>query len=175
MQLKGHMELEQADSTSWMGMYALNMMDMAIEIALHDDSFEDTATKFFEHFVLIAEAMNELGMWNDEDKFYYDTLAIVDANPIQLRIKSIVGLTAIFAVSVIETGVLSKLDDFDSLVWDFIYKGRALTLHYNIYTGISIYPHKFREAPRRDNDAVVEVAQFLETKLMINTAKKYLS
>jgi hypothetical protein len=70
---------------------------------------------------------------------------------------------------------LTKLDDFDSLVWDFNYKGRTLTLHYNIYTGISIYPHKFREAPRRDNDAVVEVAQFLETKLMINTAKKYLS
>ena len=70
---------------------------------------------------------------------------------------------------------LSKLDDFDSLVWDFSYKGHTLTLHYNIYTGISIYPHKFREAPRRDNDAVVEVAQFLETKLMINTARKYLS
>jgi len=70
---------------------------------------------------------------------------------------------------------LTKLDDFDSLVWDFSYKGRTLTLHYNIYTGISIYPHKFREAPRRDNDAVVEVAQFLETKLMINTARKYLS
>ena len=116
MQLQSHMELEQADSTSWMGMYALNMMDMAIEIAVHDDSFEDTATKFFEHFVLIAEAMNELGMWNDEDKFYYDTLAIVDANPLQLRIKSIVGLTSIFAVSVIETGVLSKLEDFNKRI-----------------------------------------------------------
>ncbi len=116
MQLGGHMELEQADSTSWMGMYALNMMDMAIEIAVNDSSFEDTATKFFEHFVLIAEALNELGMWNDEDKFYYDTLAFVDANPIQLRIKSIVGLTSIFAVSVIETGVLNKLEDFNKRI-----------------------------------------------------------
>ena len=116
MQLSGSMELEQADSTSWMGMYALNMMDMAIEIAVHDTSFEDTATKFFEHFVLIAEAMNELGMWNEEDKFYYDTLAIVNENPKQLRIKSIVGLTAIFAVSVIETKVLSKLDDFNKRI-----------------------------------------------------------
>jgi hypothetical protein len=70
---------------------------------------------------------------------------------------------------------LAKLDDFDSLVWDFNYKGHTLTLHYNIYTGISIYPRKFRDAQRKDNDAVVEVAQFLETKLMINTAKKYLS
>ncbi len=116
MQLSGSMELEQADSTSWMGMYALNMMDMAIEIAMNDTSFEDTATKFFEHFVLIAEAMNELGMWNEEDKFYYDTLAIVNENPKQLRIKSIVGLTAIFAVSVIETKVLNKLDDFNKRI-----------------------------------------------------------
>jgi hypothetical protein len=70
---------------------------------------------------------------------------------------------------------LAKLDDFDSLVWDFNFKGHTLTLHYNIYTGISIYPRKFRDAQRKDNDAVVEVAQFLETKLMINTAKKYMS
>ena len=116
MQLQGQMELEQADGTSWMGMYALNMMDMAIEIAMNDPSFEDTATKFFEHFVLIAEALNELGMWNDEDKFYYDTLAMINANPIQLRIKSIVGLTSLFAVSVIETNVLQKLDDFQKRI-----------------------------------------------------------
>ena len=70
---------------------------------------------------------------------------------------------------------LAKLDDFDSLVWDFNFKGHTLTLHYNIYTGISIYPRKFRDAQRKDNDAVVEVAQFLETKLMINTARKYMS
>ena len=112
MQLHGSMELEQADGTSWMGMYALNLMDMAIEIAMYDDSFEDAATKFFEHFVLIAEALNELGMWNDEDKFYYDTLGVAGAPPIQLRIQSIVGLTSLFAVSVIEKKVLHQLDDF---------------------------------------------------------------
>ena len=125
MQLSGHMELEQADSTSWMAMYALNLMDMAIEIAVHDPSFEDTATKFFEHFVLIAEALNELGMWNEEDKFYYDTLAVVNENPIQLRIKSIVGLTSIFAVSVIETNVLNKLEDFNKrITWFEKYRKR---------------------------------------------------
>lgn len=75
----------------------------------------------------------------------------------------------------LEIKFINKLDDFDSLVWDFNFKGHTLTLHYNIYTGISIYPRKFRDAPRKDNDAVVEVAQFLETKLMINTAKRYLS
>ncbi|MDX1937694.1 MAG: DUF3630 family protein [Flavihumibacter sp.] len=70
---------------------------------------------------------------------------------------------------------VNKLDDFDSLVWEFNYKGHTLTLHYNIYTGISIYPRKFREAARKENDAVVEVARYLETKLLINTAKRFLS
>ena len=59
----GDMRLEQADGTSWMGTYALNMMDIALEIAMHDNAFEDSATKFFEHFVLISEALNELGLW----------------------------------------------------------------------------------------------------------------
>ncbi|MDP4148175.1 MAG: glucosidase [Bacteroidota bacterium] len=110
-QLSNDMQLEQADGTSWMGMYALNMMDMALEIAIRDESFEDTATKFFEHFVLIAEALNEQGMWNDEDKFFYDTLSIA-GSPVQLRIQSIVGLTTLFAVSVIDKQTLHKLSDF---------------------------------------------------------------
>lgn len=108
----GAMELEQADGTSWMGMYALNMMDMALEIAMKDDAFEDTATKFFEHFVLIAEALNEQGMWNDEDKFFYDTLSLAGSSPLHLRVHSIVGLTSLFAVSIIEKRILDKLADF---------------------------------------------------------------
>ncbi len=116
IQLHSEMELEQADGTSWMGMYALNLMDMAIEIAMQDNSFEDAATKFFEHFVLIAGALNEMGMWNDEDKFFYDTLAAPGAKPIQLRIQSIVGLTSLFAVSIIEKKVLDKLEDFNKRI-----------------------------------------------------------
>jgi hypothetical protein len=110
-----HMEnahLEQADGTSWMGMYALNMMDMALEIAQHDPSFEDSATKFCEHFVLIAEALNSHVMWNEEDKFYYDTLCFTDADPLPLRIQSIVGLTSLFAVSTIADDLMHKLPDF---------------------------------------------------------------
>ena len=116
MPLHSTMELEQADGTSWMGMYALNLMDMAIEIAMHDDAFEDTATKFFEHFIFIAEALNELGLWNDDDKFFYDLLGIHGAHPIQLRIQSIVGLTSLFAVAVIEKDVLQKLEDFNKRI-----------------------------------------------------------
>jgi hypothetical protein len=105
-------QLEQADGTSWMGTYALDMMDIAIEIAMHDNSFEDVATKFFEHFVLIAESLNEHGLWNEEDKFFYDVLCREGAPPLPLRIQSIVGLTSLFAVSTIDKKVLDKLGDF---------------------------------------------------------------
>ena len=110
--LSDDMQLEQADGTSWMGMYALNMMDMALEIAKHDIAFEDMATKFFEHFVLIAEALNSHSLWNEEDKFYYDALRIAGADPMPLRIQSIVGLTGLFAVSIMDTEVFKRLPDF---------------------------------------------------------------
>ncbi len=119
------MQLEQADGTSWMGTYALDMMDMAIEIAQEDEAFEDTATKFFEHFVLIAEALNEHHLWNEEDKFYYDALCLPDAAPIPLKIQSIVGLTPLFAVSTIDKAVLDKLDDFTKRInWFERYRKR---------------------------------------------------
>ena len=69
----------------------------------------------------------------------------------------------------------SKLDDIDSIYWDFSYNKHALTLHYNIYTGISIYPQKFALANTKENEAVVEVANFLETELLVNTSKRYMS
>lgn len=112
IQLHSQAKLEQADGTSWMGMYALNLMDIAIEIAMVDEAFEDSATKFFEHFVLIAEALNQLGLWNEEDQFFYDTLGLPDNTTLQLRIQSIVGLTSLFAVSIIEKKVFDKLQDF---------------------------------------------------------------
>jgi hypothetical protein len=69
----------------------------------------------------------------------------------------------------------NKEDDFDTLSWSFIYKRHVLTLYYNIYTGISIYPFRFRNALRQDNDAVVEVAKYLENKLLVHQAKRYIS
>jgi hypothetical protein len=108
----GDTRLEQADGTSWMGMYALSMMDIALEISLQDRSFEDTATKFFEHFVLIAEALNEYHLWHEEDKFFYDALSVPGSEPVPLRIKSIVGLTSLFAVSTISKKAFELLPDF---------------------------------------------------------------
>ena len=110
--LPGNLLLEQADGTSWMGMYALDMMNIALEIAINDISFEDTGTKFYEHFVIIAEALNELGLWNEEDKFFYDVLSLNKSDGFPLKVRSIVGLAPLFAVSVIEKGVLDQLPDF---------------------------------------------------------------
>ena len=112
MLLPGNMLLEQADGTSWMGMYAMDMMNIAIEIAVHDISFEDTATKFYEHFVIIAEALNELGLWDEKDKFFYDVLSLNKSDSFALKIRSIVGLAPLFAVSQIEKKIFDQLPDF---------------------------------------------------------------
>ncbi len=108
----GEIQLEQADGTSWMGTYALDMMDIALEISMYDKSFEDTATKFFEHFVLIAESLNEHGLWNEEDRFFYDVLCVTGADPVPLRIQSVVGVTPLYAVSTISKKVSDHLTDF---------------------------------------------------------------
>jgi hypothetical protein len=110
--LDGNIHLEQADGTSWMGMYALGMMDIALEIAMYDRSFEDAGTKFYEHFVIIAEALNEMGLWDDDDKFFYDVLSLNKSEGFPLKTRSAVGLTPIFAVSVVEKFHLDKLPDF---------------------------------------------------------------
>ncbi|GAC1425804.1 MAG: glucosidase [Chitinophagaceae bacterium] len=122
-QLPNEIELEQTDGTSWMGMYALNMMDMALEIAAVDDAFEDTATKFYEHFVLIAEALNGLGLWDKNDQFFYDVLCLYGQQPLSLKIRSVVGLIPLFAVSVIPKTTLDKLPDFKKrLDWFIQYR-----------------------------------------------------
>jgi len=111
--LPGNTLLEQADGTSWMGMYALNMMDIALEIAMHDISFEDLGTKFYEHFVIIAEALNEMGLWNEEDKFFYDVMSLNKSDAFPLRIRSVIGVMPLFAVSIIKKEAFDKLPDFN--------------------------------------------------------------
>ena len=100
--LPGGAVLEQADGTAWMAFYCVTMLAMALELAGEDPVYEDVASKFFEHFVAIADAMNTLGgtgLWDEEDGFYYDHLH-VDGQPIRLRIRSIVGIIPLFAVEV---------------------------------------------------------------------------
>eukprot|EP00117_Sycon_ciliatum_P049930 scpid12923/ scgid35323/ Uncharacterized protein YMR196W len=108
--------LEQADGTAWMAFFCVVMLDMALELALTDPVYEDMASKFFEHFVAIAEAMNALGdgkgLWNEEDGFYYDHLTREGQEPQPMRIRSVVGLVPLFSVLVLEDSVLKRLPDF---------------------------------------------------------------
>ncbi|PKP09518.1 MAG: glucosidase [Bacteroidetes bacterium HGW-Bacteroidetes-4] len=111
----GH--LEQADGTSWMAMYCLNMLDMALEIAQVDSTFEDVATKFFEHFVYIAESLNRIGdewtgAWDENEGFFYDLLAKADGTYIPLKVRSLVGLTSFFATLVLDRKRLDNVPDF---------------------------------------------------------------
>lgn len=123
MPMSDNANLEQTDGTSWMGMYALNMMDIALEIATVDPSFEDAATKFYQHFILIAEALNELGLWDEEDKFFYDVLSISEKIAFHLKIRSIIGITPFFAVSVVDVDKLQNLHDFKKrMAWYVNYR-----------------------------------------------------
>ena len=83
--------LEQADSTAWMAMYALDLLEMALRLALQDRSYEDVATKFFEHFLAIAGAANSAGLWDAQDRFFYDVLHLADGRDIPIKVRSLVG------------------------------------------------------------------------------------
>ena len=99
----GH--LEQADGTAWMAMFCLNMLEMAVEIAAHDPTYDDLAYKFSEHFLWIGAALNKPGddgMWDEEDGFYYDVLQLPDGSATRLKVRSLVGLLPLCATTVIE-------------------------------------------------------------------------
>ncbi len=117
MEFKNGEHLEQADGTSWMAMYALNMMRISMELALHNSVYEDMAIKFFEHYLYIAQAMDNLGnkengLWNEEDGFFYDVLQLPDGTSKSLKLRSIVGLIPLFAVEIVEHELLEKLPHF---------------------------------------------------------------
>ena len=109
--------IDQADGTSWMAMYCLNMLRISIELAKNNPVYEDIATKFFEHFLHIAAAMNnvsgdDIGLWDDKDGFYYDVLRLPDGSIRRLKVRSMVGLIPLFAVEVLEPDTLHRLPGF---------------------------------------------------------------
>jgi hypothetical protein len=104
--------LEQSDGTSWMAMYCQNLLDIALVLAHHDATYEDLATKFFEHFALIARALNDQGLWSGRDGFYYDVLRLPSGERVQLEARSIVGLLPLAAVSTLGPETLERLPDF---------------------------------------------------------------
>jgi hypothetical protein len=103
--LPGGGHLEQADATAWMALFCQNMMEIAIELACCESGYDDTVTKFIDHFFWIARAINQIGpggMWDEEDGFYYDVLRSPDGNSTRLKVRSIVGLLPMCATTVIE-------------------------------------------------------------------------
>src|SRR5579872_5062398 len=107
--------IEQADGTAWMAMYCLTMLRIAFELTPHDPAYEDIASKFFEHFLYIASAMNRLGdhgLWNEPDGFYYDWLRLPDQRKIPLRVRSLVGLLPLCAVGTLESAAIDKMPGF---------------------------------------------------------------
>lgn len=128
MQFKNGDHLEQADGTSWMAMFALNMMRISMELALYNPVYEDMAIKFFEHYLYIAKAMENIGgkkggLWNEEDGFFYDVLQLNDGDSVSLKLRSIVGLIPMFAVEIIDHETLEKLPNFRTRM-DWILKNK---------------------------------------------------
>ena len=111
----GH--IEQSDGTSWMGMFCLNMLRIALELADDKPAYEDIASKFLEHFLYIAAAMNNIGdegisLWDEADEFFYDVLHRRDGTNVSLKARSMVGLIPLFAVTTIEPDLLNRLPEF---------------------------------------------------------------
>jgi hypothetical protein len=107
-------ELEQSDGTAWMAMYCLDLLDMALVLATHDSTYEDVATKFFEHFAHIATAAQQQGLWDDTDGFFYDQLRMPDGQRVPIKVRSLVGLIAVCAVSHVDNALLTQLPGFAS-------------------------------------------------------------
>jgi hypothetical protein len=146
-------QLEQADGTAWMAFYAATMLSMALELARGNPAYEDVASKFFEHFVAIADAMNTLGgtgLWDENDGFYYDRLH-VDGRVIPARVRSLVGLIPLCAVEVLEDEVLGAMPGFRKRLLWFLENRQDLARHISYMTadGQAGHGHRLLAIPSR--------------------------
>jgi len=122
----GH--IEQSDGTSWMAMFTLNMLRMSLELAKENPTYQSLATKFFEHFLYIAEAMANNGdegidLWDDEDEFFYDVLHLPDNRRVKMKVRSMVGLIPLFAVEVLDQELFDSMPEFTArLQWFLHYR-----------------------------------------------------
>ena len=129
--------LNQADGTAWMAFYALTMLSIALELAREQPEYEDMASKFFEHFIAIVDAMNELGgsgLWNEEDGFYYDQLR-VNGDSVPVRLRSLVGLIPLIAVGVISEAQIEPLEGFRKRTAWFLTHRHDLARHVTLLEG----------------------------------------
>jgi hypothetical protein len=148
--LPGGTTLEQADGTAWMAFFCITMLAMALELADEDPAYEDVASKFFEHFVAISDAINSLGgtgLWNEEEGFYCDQM-LLDGRRIPLRVRSMVGLIPLFAVSALDEDVVfQRLPGFAKRMRWFLRNRQDLARNIS-----------FMESPRRPGDTVFLLA-----------------
>ncbi len=157
-------ELEQADGTAWMAFYATTLLSMALELASEDPAYEDVASKFFEHFMAIVEAMNHLGgtgLWDDEDGFYYDQLRI-DGKSLPLRTRSMVGIIPLFACEILEQDVVRRLSGFSKRTEWYLANRRDLTEHIACMRSrgdASEHDHRLLALPSRER--LVRVLRYL--------------
>ena len=133
--------LDQVDGTAWMALYSLNMLELSLEIAKEDDSFEDMATKYFGHFVFIAEALNKMdtdkaNTWDDIEGFFYDRLILPDGRSGTIKVRSIAGMLSIAAVLTISKETLLKFPKFKASV-KWFRKYRAENLKYEVVQDFS--------------------------------------
>jgi hypothetical protein len=147
--LPGGGHLEQADGTAWMAFYCATMLSMALELAQEDPTYEDIASKFFEHFVHIADAMNTLGgsgLWNEADGFYYDQLR-TGSGSIPLGIRSVVGVIPLFAVEILEQSTIDRLPGFKKRLEWFL-KNRPDLARQIAYCEVEGHEHSSETPPK---------------------------
>jgi len=176
----GH--LEQADGTAWMGMFCLNMLAMALELARTKPAYEDVATKFFEHFVYIADSINSRcgrnGLWDEADGFYYDTIHCPGGAMIPLEIRSFVGLIPLFAVETIEKNQLEALPDFKRRMEWFVRERPGLMEHLMLDPGDEDQPRMLLSLVNRDRlerilDRMLDPEQFLSDYGLRSLSKEH--
>jgi len=158
--------LEQSDGTAWMAMYCQNMLELALVLSQHDRAYEDMAIKFFEHFALIASALNDKGLWDEQDGFYYDVLKLADGTVMPLRAHSVVGLIPLFAVTTLGPETLGRLPEFQARTEWFIHnRPEAMTviqdIHHESHGGWRMLSIAAPDRLRRILSRMLDPAEFL--------------
>ena len=174
--------LEQADGSAWMAFYCVTMLSIALELSVENPGYEDIASKFFEHFVAIADAMNTLGghgLWDEEDGFYYDQLQTQGAM-VPLKIRSMVGLIPLFAVEILEEDVIHRLSGFrNRLHWFLRNRGDLYQQVALMETGgEGDHRHRLLAIPSKDRLArvmrrLLDEGQFLSPHGIRSLSKEY--
>ena len=169
--LPGGAVLEQSDATGWMGMFCLNLMRIALELAQTNKVYEGTALKFFEHYIYIGSAMKHMGgrkysLWDEDDGFFYDVLRFPDGRFEKFRVRSLVGIIPLYAVEHLKLEALEDLSEFRTNFLWFVKNRRSVTeacCHYIERSGEQIYELTVvnREQMRRMLDRLLDPAEFL--------------